>query len=312
VILIAMAVQGSGGHAAGLPWSSMGLRTLLLGPAAGVAVGLAGIGALELVRRRVGVRRDYESIYSLGIAFLAFAAGEGLHGSGLLAAFAAGLTIALLDVELCDCFLEYGQTTAEMALLFTFVLLGSGPIWTGFDVLDVRSLAFAVVVLLARPAAFIPSLALSRLDARSRWMIAWFGPRGLSSLLLALLPVFAGMPGSDRIFSTCCLVVLLSIAVHGGSVMLLGRGSPSTPAGGEDRGGRGEAGDGSEPLLVEVDELRRLVPAPVLVDARTERSRRGSGIAVAGAVRLDPDSDVARRAEALGLPKEATLAVFCA
>lgn len=53
-------------------------------------------------------------------------------------------------------------------------------------------------------------------------MIAWFGPRGLSSLLLILLPVFAGIPGSEQLFAICCLVVLLSVVVHGGSPMLLG------------------------------------------------------------------------------------------
>lgn len=52
-----------------------------------------------------------------------------MHGSDYLAAFCAGLTIAALDVELCDCFLEYGQTTAEMTLLFTFILFGSSLIW---------------------------------------------------------------------------------------------------------------------------------------------------------------------------------------
>jgi NhaP-type Na+/H+ or K+/H+ antiporter len=61
---------------------------------------------LQLVRKHVGVRRDYESIYSLGVAFAAFAAAESVHGSGFLAAFAAGLTISALDVELCNCFLE--------------------------------------------------------------------------------------------------------------------------------------------------------------------------------------------------------------
>lgn len=133
------------------------------------------------------------------------------------AAFAAGLTIAALDVELCDCFLEYGETTGEMALLFTFVLLGSSLIWTGFQVLGGPTLLFALTVLLVRPVAFLMSLAGTRLDWRSRLLIAWFGPGGLSSLLLVLLPVFGGLPGSERLFSICCLVVLLSVALHGGA-----------------------------------------------------------------------------------------------
>ena len=59
-----------------------------------------------------------------------------------LAAFAAGLTIAALDVELCDCFLEYGGVTAEMMLLFTFVLFGSSLIWSGFTVMSGATLLF--------------------------------------------------------------------------------------------------------------------------------------------------------------------------
>jgi NhaP-type Na+/H+ and K+/H+ antiporter len=60
-------------------------------------------------------------------------------------------------------------------------------------------------------------------DMRGRLLIAWFGPRGLSSLLLVLLPVFAGLPGSEQLFSICSLVVLVSIVLHGGSPMLLAR-----------------------------------------------------------------------------------------
>src|SRR6185503_672163 len=51
----------------------------------------------------------------------------------------------------------------------------------------------------------------------------WFGPSGLSSLLLILFPVFAGLPGSDRLFAVCSLVVLLSVVIHGTSPMLLAR-----------------------------------------------------------------------------------------
>ena len=99
---------------------------------AGVLAGLVGITLLDRVRKKFGVRRDYESLYALGVAFTAFAAAEAAGGSGFLAAFAAGITIAALDVELCDCFLDYGEATAEMFLLLTFVAFGASLIWTGF------------------------------------------------------------------------------------------------------------------------------------------------------------------------------------
>jgi sodium/hydrogen antiporter len=223
VLMVAMAFAGQDTSQTGPDWARLGLDLFVLGPGAGVAVGLLSVATLDLVRRRIGVRRDYESVYSLGVAFTAYAAAEAVHGSGFLAAFTAGLTIVALDVELCDCFIDYGGATAEMALLFTFVLFGASLIWSGFTVISGATLVFAVIVLLARPPAFLLSLARSGVDRGDRLMIAWFGPRGLSSLLLVLLPVFAGLPGSEQLFAICCLVVLLSVVVHGGSPMLLGR-----------------------------------------------------------------------------------------
>ena len=43
------------------------------GPLLGVFAGWVAITLLDQVRRRVGVRRDYESLYALGVAFTAFA-----------------------------------------------------------------------------------------------------------------------------------------------------------------------------------------------------------------------------------------------
>jgi NhaP-type Na+/H+ or K+/H+ antiporter len=117
-----------------------------------------------------------------------------------------------------------------MTLLFTFILFGSSLIWQGLLVLNGTTLLFAIVVVLIRPVAFFVSLFCTNLDSRSRLLIAWFGPRGLSSLLLILVPVFGAVPGTEPLFVICCLVVLLSVALHGSSLMLLGREEPPAAA----------------------------------------------------------------------------------
>ena len=221
VVIIAMAFLNQGSPLTGAGFAKLGLDLFILGPGAGILIGLIGVAALDLIRRRIGVRRDYESLYSLGVAFTAFAAAEAVHGSGFLAAFAAGMTIAALDVELCDCFIEYGGVTAEMLLLFSFVLLGSYVIWTGFTIINGATLLFTAITVLIRTPVYLLSLTGSNVDIRGRLLIAWFGPRGLSSLLLVLLPVFAGLPGSGQLFAICSLVVLVSVVIHGGSPMLL-------------------------------------------------------------------------------------------
>ena len=327
IIFVAIPFLGSDAFVTSTQLARVGLELFLLGPGAGIAVGLLGTSALEMIRRKTGVLRDYESIYSLGIAFTAYAAAEAVHGSGFLAAFAAGLTIAALDVELCDCFLEYGQTTAEMALLFTFVLFGASLIWDGFTVLSWPIALFSVVALLIRPVAFLTSLAGTRLDFRSRMLIAWFGPRGLSSLLLILVPVFAAVPGSEPLFFICCFFVLVSIAVHGGSLMLLERdrsraGAPAPdatnvadnaaldlPAHSLSTTDRNESVD-----RMTIAEMRTIQQsgAPYLVlDVRAERSLAASDLRAPGAVRIPPDRAIERLKE-LDIPRQTWLFAFCA
>jgi sodium/hydrogen antiporter len=215
IVLIAMVFLGTTKNLDSLGWAKLILDLFILGPGAGILVGLLAVATLDMVRRRIGIQRIYESLYAIGVAFAAYAAAEALHGSGFLAAFAAGMTISALDVELCDCFLEYGETTAEMLLLFTFVLFGGSIIWAGLANLTVPLIIFAVLVLAIRPIVYMLALAPAKISRRSRFIIAWFGPRGLSSMLLVLLAVFAQLPGSQNLFNICCLVVLFSVLLHG-------------------------------------------------------------------------------------------------
>jgi len=297
--------------------AKMGFGLFILGPGAGIAIGLIAVSALDLLRKRVGIRRDYESLYSLGVAFTAYAAAEAVHGSGFLAAFAAGITIAALDVELCDCFVEYGGVTAEMLLLFTFVIFGSSLIWTGFQGLDTRTVIFAAFAILIRVPVYLISLIGSHVETRGRMVIAWYGPSGLSSLLLILLPVFAGVPGSDRLFRISAFIVLISIVIHGFTPTLLARFCSEDKAE-ETPEPKPEAEIRSLPVLesqsITLDEFEQLQKSGdnvILLDVRTERSRELSETQAKGSVRMVPEGVVAQ-AHKLKLPKDAWLITYCA
>ncbi|HUR93701.1 MAG TPA: cation:proton antiporter [Gemmatimonadales bacterium] len=290
IVVLCMLVLRPG---TGTPAWEIGSRSVglfLLGPMLGVFVGWVAITMLDQVRRRIGVRRDYESLYALGVAFTAFAAAEAVGGSGFLAAFAAGLVIAALDVELCDCFLDYGEASAEMFLLLTFVAFGAGLIWTGFRVAgDWRVWVFAAVALTIRTAVLMGVLKRSGIDDQSRRLIALFGPRGLSSLLLVLLPVFAGVPGSEALFVVTCFVVLLSVALHGGGIAAyLQRAARSADAGPVATGGPSPRGTraaeppatvATRPSLA--DTAAHLTPLPAGSRAREAAGAPGSSGAAA-------------------------------
>ena len=314
IVVIAMHVAPMAVGAAEPSLSRSLVGLFVLGPLTGALVGWLGIIALVRVRDRIGVRRDYESLYALGIAFTAFALAERVGGSGFLAAFAAGLVIAVQDLELCDCFLEYGEATAEMFLLLTFVAFGASLLWTGFSVADGRTLAFATFALIVRTATLYPVLARAGLDQRSRRLIAWLGPRGLSSLLLVLLPVFAGMPGAPALFTITCLVVLLSVIAHGTGIAIWLRRDTREERGKNYEEAPSKAAPVAEAAPITIDELRLRLDRGdrvQIIDARSDRTWEQDDRTARGAVRLPPN-DAVRTARELGLDRHGSLVVYCA
>lgn len=293
IILIAIAIASAGETSTGLIAKTIG-NLLVIGPVVGALIGLVSVWLLDKVRGSFGMRRDYESLYTIGVAFSAFAAAEALHTSGYLAAFAAGLAIAFRDVELCDCFHDYGEATAEAALLLTFVALGGSVIWLGLERIDFAHVLFVVIALATRPLVLLLVVHRKELSRRDVALLAWFGPRGLSSLLLILVPVFAGVAEGAELFAITSLVVIVSIVLHGASPALLARESPVNERA-SDR--------------ITIEEMQALDHVTV-IDVRTQRSYEADDLMAANAIRVNPDYAV-DEVKRMGLPKDAWLALYC-
>jgi len=214
-VLILIAFAG-GRLTSAVTWAGFLVPVFIVSPLIGIGVAWVAVRAMAFADRRIGVRRDYQSLYSLGVAFVAFAAADALRGSGLIAAFAAGLTIAVSDLDLCECFLEYGETTGELMMLLTFVVFGSSLVWPALGAFNLRTAAFAAIVLfICRPVILLLVLSRFRLPWQDKVFAAWHGPRGLGSILLALIVVISGASGGDQIFAVTGIVVLASVILHG-------------------------------------------------------------------------------------------------
>lgn len=324
-VLVLAAIAAHSGKSAG-SWVVLALDLYVIGPLIGVAVAFVSIRAMSWLRRRDMVRRDYESIYSIGVAFVAYAAAQFVGGSGFLAAFAAGLTIAVMDDELCDCFLEYGETTSEMALLLTFVFLGSALVDSALDVAGWRTILFAILALVvARPLAMLVALSRSRSSRAGRLLIAWFGPRGLSSLLLVILAVAAGIPQSDRVFGVVSVVVLVSVVAHGMSATPVlawyGRSlrradlaeevaaDAGTLLRNKNDGGRLRLGDVPRMAPAALAGLLAAGDPVTVVDVRRESGYDRSGRRILGSLRIPVDEIVARIGE---IPRDRPAVLSCA
>ncbi len=199
-------------------WADFLARILILSPLIGLAVGGLGSWSMGKIDSRMGISSEYQALYGIGLVFACFAAGQAMGGDGFLSAFFGGLSITLFNMTLCDCFMDYGEVTAEMMMLLAFVLFGvvlSGLLST---VPLMAGLALAAIALLVvRPAALGLVLLPANMSNFARAFIGWFGPRGLNSLLLALLAVQAHVPGAEYLLAVTGLVVVVSVVLHGAS-----------------------------------------------------------------------------------------------
>lgn len=296
LILIAVALNEVGGLSG---WVVFSAKLLIIGPAIGFVIGGAGSWCLAQIDKKMPVKREYQALYGIGLVLASYSAATAVGGDGFLSAFAAGLAVIVLNQTLCDCFLEYGEVTAEMAMLLTFVLFGAVLSGIIGDADIVPAVVLGVLVIFAiRPVVLGAVLSRARMSWEAHAFVAWFGPRGLNSLLLALLLVHAGVPGAELLLATVGIVVLLSVTIHGASATPItawyGRKAKEdtlveereTTAAGLFEPVQGGVG---RMTPEELSELMKSSNPPLVLDVRSRSSYANDGGQIPGGVRVLPD-----------------------
>ena len=299
LILIAVSNADVGGAA---EWLWFSVELFVLGPAAGFVVGAVGAWLMSRTDARFGIRREYQSLYGVGLVLGSYAAGVAVGGDGFLAAFAAGLAVTFLNQTLCDCFLEFGEAASEMTMLVAFVLFGVVLAPRLGDVSIVGTLLLAAfTIFVARPLTIwtLLSVRATRLSHGARAFIAWFGPRGLNSLLFALLVVAAGVRGAELLFAVTGLVVLVSVIAHGTSATPLtawyGRRIAAETLDEEREStatGLFRSAGVDDDARLDVDDLARMLASddpPIVLDVRTRSQFERDDVQIPGSVRVYPD-----------------------
>lgn len=186
------------------------------GAAIGVALALAGAWLLARLPW-AGVEHKYEGLYALGVALVAFGVAEktGL-ANGLIAVFVGGIALAVARHEIPDTFLEFNESLSALLQVVTFTVFGALIVATGWNGSTLRLVLFiAFALLVARPVAVL--LAFSRVSEPlwNKLFMAWFGPKGVASMLFALLVLSSSDANRTLVFDIASFTVLVSILAHG-------------------------------------------------------------------------------------------------
>ena len=196
------------------------LVELAIGVAIGVVVGAAAGVAIRVAHRRGFLAPAMARPAVLAEALLAYVGALAAHGNGFIAAFIAGMVFAWATGPEGRPDADHGVGFVEEIAAFVSMI-----VWLAFGValLTVlrQGISWAVVgyaVLSLTVVRMVPvALALvgSRVDRRTVMFIGWFGPRGLASVIFALLALETLGQNSAGAVAVIGLTVLLSVVAHG-------------------------------------------------------------------------------------------------
>jgi cell volume regulation protein A len=186
---------------------------LLVGAVVGAALGFAGAWTL---RRAALPATGLYPLATIAVCVLAFAAGQGLHASGFLATYLAGLVLGNARLPHRGDTLSFAEGLGWLAQIALFVLLGlyASPARLP-GVLIPALVAGAVLVVLARPLSVMLALTPLRVSWREQAFLSWSGLRGAVPIVLALIALTRGFPGAQQLVDVVFVLVVLLTVVQG-------------------------------------------------------------------------------------------------
>ncbi|QDD59119.1 potassium/proton antiporter [Streptomyces albidoflavus] len=197
------------------------LLELAIGAAIGLAVGW--LGALGLRHVALPASGLYP-VAVLAIATTAYAAGAMAHGSGFLAVYLCALVLGDARLPHAPATRGFAEGLGWVAQIGMFVLLGLlvTPHELAGDVLPALVIGLVLTVV-ARPLSVFVSLTPFRRPWREQALMSWAGLRGAVPIILATIPMVAGVRGSERLFNIVFILVVVYTLVQGPTLPWLAR-----------------------------------------------------------------------------------------
>ena len=194
------------------------------GLTAGLIAGALGGLLFRFADRRVWIGGEWRQIVPLAVALLAYAIALSLGGSGFIAAFVGGMAFGRVSGARGSVVTLFTEEAGGFFAAVTWI--GFGALALGWAIPHITWQVVVYALLSLTLVRMVPvAIAMARRGARLPTVafIGWFGPRGLASVVFALLVVERGVPEEQTIVTTVVVTVALSVVLHGlTSVPLVG------------------------------------------------------------------------------------------
>ena len=187
-----------------------------IGCAVGLGLSLIGARLIRHSAERGWITETWRQLPVIALAVAAFALAQVLGGSGFIAAFIGGLLFGALVKEHKHRLLLAAEGTGDTLALITWVVFGAAVVGQSVGSFSWQTMAYAVLSLtVVRMLPVFLALAGFKLRTDEKLFMGWFGPRGLASIVFAVIVLNEKLPGGDTISMTVVCTIALSVIAHG-------------------------------------------------------------------------------------------------
>jgi NhaP-type Na+/H+ or K+/H+ antiporter len=183
----------------------------------GAAAGVVAAAIVVCGSRRDLITGAWLQVIPVAAAALAYGLASALGGSGFIAAFLAGALFGALVGEQAENASRFGEEVGAVLGGVTFLVFGAVLLGPALESLSWQIAAYAVLSLtVVRMVPVAIALLGSGASPPTVAFLGWFGPRGLASIVFAVIVVEeANVPGADTILTVAYTTIGLSVLAHG-------------------------------------------------------------------------------------------------
>jgi NhaP-type Na+/H+ or K+/H+ antiporter len=218
ILFVFLALAASAGIDGNTPMLVLKLVAQEIGIGIGVGVGLTllGMWLLKIFDDREWISETWRQLPVVALAVSCFALSQQLGGSGFIASFVGGMLFGGLEKGRKHKLMLAAEGTGDTFALITWVIFGAAVVGQSFEYFSWEIVLYAFLSLtIVRILPVFLVLGGMNLRTDERLFIGWFGPRGLASIVFAVIVLNKHLPGSGTIALTVVFTIILSIVAHG-------------------------------------------------------------------------------------------------
>jgi len=216
LLFIALAKAGTGGSNVIAMASLLFVKELGIGIAVGLVVTTAGSWLYHQAWKLGWIEMDWRQLPVIMLSLTCFAVAQSLHGSGFIAAFVGGFLFGFIARKRAHDLVLDTEGFGETLGMLTWALFGSVVIAEVVDSFNWQVIVYALLSLtVIRMLPIVLSLTGTKERIEGKLFLAWFGPRGLASIVFAVIVINNNLPGAELIAVVVTCTIILSAFAHG-------------------------------------------------------------------------------------------------